>query len=99
MIHTVPLLFLRDGDRLVVVASWGGRDHHPDWYVNLLADPRAVVQVLGDRWAVEAVTADPRERNVWWPKIVSAYNGYAEYAAKTNREIPVVFLERRATAT
>ena len=51
-VHTVPLLYLRDGDRLVVVASWGGRDHHPDWYENLLVDPHATVQVLGDSWAV-----------------------------------------------
>ena len=98
-IHTVPLLYLREGDRFVVVASWGGRDHHPDWYENLCADPRATVQVLGDRWAVEAVTADPTERDIWWPKIVNAYNGYAAYAERTDREIPIVFLEPRATAT
>ena len=91
--HTVPLLYLRDGDRLVVIASWGGRDHHPDWYVNLLANPRATVQVLGDRWAVEAATANSQERGVWWPKIVDAHNGYAAYASRTDRDIPVVFLE------
>jgi len=98
-IHTVPLLYLRDGDRLVVIASWGGRDHHPDWYVNLLANPRATVQVLGDRWAVEAVTADAEERAFWWPRIVNAYDGYAAYASRTDREIPVVFLEQRNTRT
>jgi deazaflavin-dependent oxidoreductase (nitroreductase family) len=96
-IHTVPLLYLLDEDRLVVIASWGGRDHHPDWYVNLLADPRATVQVLGDRWAVEALTATSTERAEWWPTIVDAYNGYAVYASRTDREIPVVFLERRNT--
>mgnify|MGYP001814065792 CR=1 FL=1 len=93
--HTVPLLYLRDGNRLVVIASWGGRDQNPDWYANLLTNPSASVQVLGDRWTVEAVTADSTERDVWWPRIVNAYAGYATYASRTNREIPVVFLEPR----
>lgn len=97
-VHTVPLLYLRDGDRLVAIASWGGRDHHPDWYQNLLSDPHATVQVLGDRWAVDATTAAPEERDEWWPKIVDAYDGYATYASRTDREIPVVFLERRHAA-
>jgi deazaflavin-dependent oxidoreductase (nitroreductase family) len=94
-IHTVPLLYLREGDRLVVIASWGGRAQHPDWYANLLTNPSATVQVLGDRWTVEAVTADSSERDVWWPRIVNAYDGYASYASRTDREIPVVFLEPR----
>lgn len=98
-IHTVPLLYLRDGGRLVVIASWGGRDHHPDWYMNLLADSRAIVQVLGDRWAVEAATADPSRRALWWPRILEAYDGYATYESRTDREIPVVFLDPRKTAT
>jgi deazaflavin-dependent oxidoreductase (nitroreductase family) len=96
-IHTVPLLYLRDGDRLVVIASWGGRDHHPDWYVNLRANPLANVQVLGDRWEVEAITADAEERAIWWPRVVDAYDGYATYESRTDREIPVVFLEPRDT--
>ena len=91
--HTVPLLYLRDGDRLVVIASWGGRDQHPEWYLNLLADRAASVQVLGDRWPVVARTADPEERSLWWPKVLAAYDGYAEYESRTDREIPVVFLD------
>ena len=94
-VHTVPLLYLRDGDRLVVVASWGGRDHHPDWYENLLVDPHAAVQVLGDSWAVAAETADSEERAVWWPMVLEAYDGYATYVSRTDREIPVVFLDPR----
>ena len=94
-VHTVPLLYLRDGDRLVVVASWGGRDHHPDWYENLLVDPLAAVQVLGDSWAVAAETADSEERAVWWPMVLEAYDGYATYVSRTDREIPVVFLDPR----
>ena len=91
--HTVPLLYLLDGDRLVVIASWGGRDQHPEWYLNLLAEPSASVQVLAERWAVEARAAEPDERREWWPKVLAAYDGYADYESRTEREIPVVFLD------
>jgi deazaflavin-dependent oxidoreductase (nitroreductase family) len=91
--HTVPLLYLRDGDALVVIASWGGRDYAPDWYLNLEQEPRAAVQVLGDRWPVTARTANPEERAQWWPRALAAYDGYAAYASRTEREIPVVFLD------
>ena len=90
--HTVPLLYLRDGDVLVVIASWGGRDHHPDWYLNLEADPSAVVQILGRHRQVTARTATSNERGVWWPRIERAYEAYGRYQARTDREIPVVFL-------
>lgn len=91
--HTVPLLYLRDDGRLVVIASYGGRHHHPDWYRNLAADPLATVHLPGRRFEVIARTADPAERAVWWPQAVAAYEGYAGYQAKTDREIPIVFLE------
>ena len=94
--HTVPLLYLRDHEGLVVVASWGGRDQHPEWYLNLVADPAATVQVRGGRWPVEARTATPPERAAWWPQVLDAYDGYAVYASRTEREIPVVFLDRPA---
>jgi F420H(2)-dependent quinone reductase len=55
--HTVPLLYLRDGDTLVVIASWGGRPYHPDWYHNLLAHPVATVRVRSRTWDVRARTA------------------------------------------
>ena len=91
--HTVPLLYLRDEDRLIVIASWGGRDEHPHWYMNLLANPAASVQILSDRWSVVATTASADERVVWWPQILEAYDGYAVYESRTDREIPVVFLD------
>jgi deazaflavin-dependent oxidoreductase (nitroreductase family) len=91
--HTVPLLYLHGGARLVVIASWGGRDQHPDWYKNLVAIPHATVQVLGDRWEVGAMTANSAERDLWWPKIVEGYGGYADYTSRTERDIPVVFLD------
>lgn len=91
--HTVPLLFLRSEEALVVFASWGGRSTHPEWYLNLVAGPSATVQVLGRRWPVQARTADPEEREGWWARAVEAYAGYEAYQGRTEREIPVVFLE------
>ena len=93
-LHTVPLLYLTDADRVVVIASYGGRAHYPDWYLNLTANPQVTVQLpLQGRTSRVARTADPEERAVWWPRIVEAYHGYATYQSWTEREIPVVFLE------
>lgn len=91
--HTVPLLYLRDGDRFVVIASYGGRDRHPEWYLNLLDDPEAVVRTPTSRRKVMARTAHPEERARWWPTITEAYHGYQVYQSRTERQIPVVFLE------
>jgi deazaflavin-dependent oxidoreductase (nitroreductase family) len=90
--HTVPLLYLKDNDTLVVIASWGGRPHHPDWYRNLMADPRATVQVRSKSWPVRARTAGPQERAAWWPRVVAAYEAYNTYQSRTERVIPVVLL-------
>lgn len=91
--HTVPLLYLREGESLVVVASYGGRPRHPTWYLNLVAKPLVDVQVAGSRLRMRARTATSEERDRWWPRVVAAYHGYAEYQSRTQREIPVVFLD------
>ena len=91
--HTVPLLFLQDGESLVVIASWGGRDYHPDWYLNLLADPTAQVNSNGTRRPVLARDARDGERALWWQRAQEAYPGYEEYQRRTGREIPIVLLE------
>lgn len=93
--HTIPLLYLGGPDRLVVFASWGGRADHPEWYQNLLHEPRAEVQVVAERWPVVARTAPDPDRAEWWQRAVTAYRGYAAYQARTDRQIPVVFLEPR----
>ncbi len=93
--HTVPLLYLRDGDRLLVIASYGGRDHHPAWYLNLLADPSVTARVGDRKMVLTARTASSAERDVWWPKVVASYSDYAVYQTRTDREIPVVALEPR----
>jgi deazaflavin-dependent oxidoreductase (nitroreductase family) len=95
--HTVPLLCLRDGQRLVVIASYGGRPEHPEWYRNLEAHPRASVQILGEHTEVEATTMTDDEHSEWWPQIVDAYGDYAVYQSKTDRQIPVVWLDRVPT--
>ncbi len=92
--HTVPLLFLEEGERIVVIASYGGRPNDPEWYRNLVADPSVTVEVSGrGREQRTARTAAPDERDAWWPRVVQAYDGYAEYQSRTDRVIPVVFLE------
>jgi deazaflavin-dependent oxidoreductase (nitroreductase family) len=90
--HTVPLLYLRDGETLVVIASWGGLPANPQWFRNLMADPEATVQVRSERWAVRARAASAQEREDWWPRVLAAYKGYRVYQSHTDRVIPVVFL-------
>ncbi|MCP4308681.1 MAG: nitroreductase family deazaflavin-dependent oxidoreductase [bacterium] len=90
--HTIPLLYLRDGTDFVVVASWGGRDNHPEWYANLQCNPTATAQIEGRRIPVEARTADAAQRGRLWPAVVATYDGYREYQGRTDREIPIVIL-------
>jgi len=90
--HTVPLLYLRDGEDVVVIASWGGRDTHPEWYLNLREHPSAAMQINGTRSRVTTTTADPERRARLWPRVLDAYDGYRVYQTRTNREIPIVIL-------
>lgn len=92
--RTAPLLYLRDGERLAIVASFGGHPKHPVWYLNLTANPEVNVQVGRDRFDAAARTATPEERERLWPLFVEMYPGYAGYQEKTTREIPIVLLER-----
>lgn len=94
-LHTVPLLYLRDGDRLLVIASYGGRDRHPEWYLNLLADSSVTARVGNRKLAMTARTVSSAERAGWWPTVVKSYGDYAVYQERTDREIPIVALEPR----
>lgn len=87
---------ISDSTRLVLVASKGGSDSHPQWYLNLRAHPDAAVTVSGRTWKVHARTATADERAELWPRIVRAYPGYGRYQRKTAREIPVVICEPRS---
>ncbi len=90
--RTTPLLCLEDGENLVVVASNGGDDRHPAWYLNLKSNPRAVVQLGSAKKTVVAETASAEEKGRLWPLIREMYAGYDDYQQRTTREIPVVIL-------
>jgi len=90
--HTVPLLYLRDGDDVLVVASWGGRDYPPHWYLNMKAEPAVSVQIDGSKWVAIATELGEPERSEWWQRAVVAYDGYREYQSRTERLIPIVRL-------
>jgi deazaflavin-dependent oxidoreductase (nitroreductase family) len=85
---------LQDGETIVVVASRGGADHHPAWFLNLREDPSVLVAFdrMPKRKMVARV-ATPEERAELWPRVTAAYKGYGKYQTKTEREIPLVLLE------
>jgi len=91
--RTNPLCFLPDGDALVVVASNGGMDWSPSWWLNLRAQPRATVQVGRAKRAVRAREATPEERVRLWAAVTSIAPGYLRYEQRTDRPIPLVILE------
>ena len=90
----LPLIYGRDGDAFLIVASNGGSDTPPAWYLNLEADPEVEVQVWGDRFKARARTATPEERRELWSTMTAEWPAYDEYQTKTEREIPIVVIER-----
>lgn len=94
--RTAPLLYISDGDALVIVASKGGFPKHPAWFHNLKANPDTTVQVGREKRNVHARVATEEERARLWPKALEAYKGYREYQERSKgRTIPLVILERR----
>jgi deazaflavin-dependent oxidoreductase (nitroreductase family) len=91
--RTVPLTYMTDGDRYVLVASNGGADRHPAWWLNLEQTPRATIQVGSRTLAVVARRADAAERARLWPALKTMNPFYGQYERLTAREIPVVILE------
>lgn len=94
--RTTPLCALRTGDEFVVIASYGGMDRPPAWWLNLERTPRARLQIGRDEFAVTARTTSGAERARLWAQVVERAPGYLNYEARTTREIPVVVLERLA---
>ncbi|MET0559464.1 MAG: nitroreductase family deazaflavin-dependent oxidoreductase [Solirubrobacterales bacterium] len=92
--RTTPLIYGRDGDSYLAVASKGGTDEPPAWYLNLSEEPQVEVQVKGDRFRAKARTAGPDEKPKLWETMVAEWPAYDEYQEKTSRQIPVVILER-----
>ncbi|HEY2778704.1 MAG TPA: nitroreductase family deazaflavin-dependent oxidoreductase [Gaiellaceae bacterium] len=91
-----PLIYARDDDRYVIVASNGGDPEHPGWYRNLAQEPDVELQVLGEVFPARARTAEGEERERLWEKANEVWPSYREYQERTEREIPVVVLERAA---
>ena len=93
--RTVPLTYMADGDRYVLVASNGGADRHPAWWLNLRHAPRATIEVGPERVDVTAREATEPERARLWPELKTINPFFAQYEQITDRRIPVVILERR----
>lgn len=92
--YTHPLIYREHEGDYLVVASKGGSDAPPDWYLNLSADPNVTVQVKDEKFAARARTASAEERPQLWREMAEVWPDYDNYQAKTSREIPVVVLER-----
>ena len=88
-----PLMRVTDGGRYAVVASKGGADEHPVWYLNLLADPDVTLQDKAVKRRYRAHTAEGAERDQWWARATGVWPDYGNYQRKTERQIPLVVLE------
>ena len=92
-LRRTPLIYGRDGDRYVVVASYGGSPQHPDWYFNLTDDPDVTIQVGPDEMPARASTIEGADRERLWGVLTGIWPDYDKYQAKTERTIPLVALE------
>jgi proline iminopeptidase len=92
--RTVPLIYGLEGDNPVIVASKGGAPEHPGWYRNLAKTPEVEVQILGERFPARARVAECEERERLWRMMNGIWRYYDDYQTRTDREIPVVVLER-----
>lgn len=91
--RTMPLLFLEDGQKIVIVASQGGLPKNPLWYKNIEANPDVEIQIKRRKMKMRARTASSEERERLWPRLVAHYPDLASYATWTDRAIPVVICE------
>lgn len=94
--RVAPLIYEEHDDAYLVVASRGGDPRHPGWYVNLKAEPVVEVQIKGDVFRASARDATPDEKPQMWEKMAAVWPDYDEYQKRTDREIPIVVLERAA---
>ena len=95
--RVVPLLYLRDGEKLVIVASKGGMSKHPLWYRNLEANPDVEIEIGRERTKMVARRASDQEKAALWPRLVEMYTDYDDYQARTERNIPVIILLSQGT--
>jgi deazaflavin-dependent oxidoreductase (nitroreductase family) len=92
--RTTPVLYLQDGPDLIVVASFGGNDMHPAWYLNLEECPEAEILINGERGRVVARRVSPEEKKVIWQRLVKMYPNFDIYQQRTSREIPLLRLSK-----
>lgn len=97
-LRRTALIYGQDGHNYVVVASRGGAEHHPQWYLNLVDEPEVEIQVGADRLKGSARTADGEERQRLWTQMAEIWPDYDRYQKKTEREIPVVVIQPEARA-
>ena len=97
--RTSPLVYGTAGEAYIVIGSKGGADTHPWWYLNLRANPTVEVQVGRECFPARARVATGKERAQIWEQMVQGFPFYGEYQKKTQREIPVVVLEKQPTST
>jgi len=93
--RTTPMMYIPDGERLLVIASNAGAPAHPDWYRNLVAHPHVIVEVGTKTFDATAVVTEGEERRRLWTRIVKLYPFFAEHQAKITRQIPVIALSRQ----
>lgn len=94
-LRKTPLMRVEHEGRYAVVASKGGAPDHPAWYFNLIAEPDVKLQDGEQKWDMHARELSGTEQQAWWHRAVKAYPPYAEYAEKTERQIPVFVLEHQ----
>ena len=90
--RTVALIYLQDGRDVILVASKGGMPHHPQWYLNMEANPDVEVEIGRTVTPMKARRASDEEKSAYWPKLLEIYPDYADYQARTERNIPVMIL-------
>lgn len=93
--RTTPMMYIPDGERLLVVASNAGAPRHPDWYRNLAAHPHVTVEIGTETFDALARVTEGEERQRLWTRIVELYPFFAEHQAKVTRQIPVIVLSRQ----
>jgi deazaflavin-dependent oxidoreductase (nitroreductase family) len=92
-LRRTALIYGRDGQNYLLIASNGGAHHHPAWYLNLAENNEVELQVGADRFAARAHTASPQEKSRLWPLMAAIFPQYDKYQAKANRDIPLVIVE------
>jgi len=93
--RTTPVMYISDGDRLLVIASNAGAPKNPDWYYNLVAHPEVTVEVRKETFEATTLVMEGEERQKLWSRIVDLYPFFSEHQTKTTRQIPVIALSRR----